>query len=1200
MKKNLKLFFAFTLLLQINVVLSQNATVMNLYRHLPKTPNIQFFYGDYFYYSDNWLVPGSAPPPVQLHRFSLDTKKDTIIQIMSGGCNNSTYSNCIIEGSVIIGNNAYILMGNSFNRLNLNSLTWTAIQNYPSNFSMYNRAAIVTDNSQYIYVWGAYSSSWVMSNQLWRYDIINDSWFLLSTAPINMATKDGVYRYPYLIFGGGNEAWDVVRTYNLISNTWSTMPNPPLPQWTVVSSNYTRNEKYFVYNNLLYCIYSDFASGYTNSLHFSIYKYDDFSQTWTSETLNNYSTTINPGASPGSGDRIESFYMRNSILYFTNGFIDCMDGQSMHQGDPQINALSMKRQINLSIDSTSCYSSLDDSLIIYYRIEYAGSFNASNTSIFLSDVNNANTLQISSNSNFFSSNITVQNKSKTIHKNYLNYYLRAYNYQGTDTIISTNKFPVNNNIRYVPSGSITANPSLTFCSGQPVGAVLTVTNSTGNSYQWYLNNSILTGQNLINYTATQLGTYYCQIKSTNGCSNNTTPVTIQTVAIPTATITAVGSTTFCQGSSVILNAGSVSGLTYQWKNNGTNISGATLSSYTATTAGNYAATVTNSNSCSANSNTINISVQANPTVAVSNATICSGNTANLTATGANTYIWDTGATTSSISVSPTVTSNYLVTGTTNGCTNTKTVSVTIKNTPTIAVSNATICSGNNTNLTATGATTYSWNTGSTTSSISVTPNVNTNYTVTGTTNGCINTKTVSVTVKATPTVAVSNATICSGNSANITASGATTYSWNTGSATSSISITPNVNTNYTVTGTTNGCINTKTVSVTVKATPTLAISNATICSGNSTNLIASGAVSYSWNTGATSPSLNVSPIVNTNYVVIGTTNGCSDTKTVNVNVNQTPTVAVNSATICSGSNAVINASGATSYIWDNGATTNSISVTPNINTNYTVTGLSNSCSDTKTLSVTVNQTPIISVSNGTICSGNSYTITSSGAITYSYSGGSAIVSPISTSTYTVTGYSSQNCASSPQTLTVTVDPNSAITFQPTNQSVLSGTSAVFTVSATAGASLQWQTNLGLGFQNLSNAGQYSGVNTPTLTISNVGSSNNNQTFRCIVGTGSCGDTTIVVTLNLVSTVGIEDLASLQNIEVYPNPTSTQLYIKSSIKYSTIKVINSVGQIVLNKEAAASIDVSSFSNGLYFIKLYDEKGQLLKIGKFVKE
>jgi hypothetical protein len=73
-----------------------------------------------------------------------------------------------------------------------------------------------------------------------------------------------------------------------------------------------------------------------------------------------------------------------------------------------------------------------------------------------------------------------------------------------------------------------------------------------------------------------------------------------------------------------------------------------------------------------------IAVNGLPTVTASaaSATVCSGSSVVLTATGASTYAWNNGSTGSSITVSPTAATAYTVTGTSaNGCTATATVSV---------------------------------------------------------------------------------------------------------------------------------------------------------------------------------------------------------------------------------------------------------------------------------------------------------------------------------------------------------------------------------------------------------------------------------------------------------------------------------------------------------------------------------------------
>jgi hypothetical protein len=60
----------------------------------------------------------------------------------------------------------------------------------------------------------------------------------------------------------------------------------------------------------------------------------------------------------------------------------------------------------------------------------------------------------------------------------------------------------------------------------------------------------------------------------------------------------------------------------------------------------------------------------------------------------------------------------------------------------------------------------------------------------------------------------------------------------------------------------------------------------TICVGQSLNLSAAGANSYTWSTGATSQSISVSPTVSTVYTVSTTYSaGCTDSRTFNVTVN---------------------------------------------------------------------------------------------------------------------------------------------------------------------------------------------------------------------------------------------------------------------------------------------------------------------------
>lgn len=93
--------------------------------------------------------------------------------------------------------------------------------------------------------------------------------------------------------------------------------------------------------------------------------------------------------------------------------------------------------------------------------------------------------------------------------------------------------------------------------------------------------------------------------------------------------------------------------------------------------------------------------------------------------------------------------------------------------------------------------------------------------------------------------------------------------------------------------------------------------------------------------------------------------------------------------------------------------------------------------------------------------------------------------------------------------------NCSVINQPVNQNASVGNSIQFTASASdSNAGFQWQSDLGSGFQNLINSGQYSGVTTNTLTVSNLNLANDNQIFRCIINVGTCTDTSTIATLSV--------------------------------------------------------------------------------------
>lgn len=170
------------------------------------------------------------------------------------------------------------------------------------------------------------------------------------------------------------------------------------------------------------------------------------------------------------------------------------------------------------------------------------------------------------------------------------------------------------------------------------------------------------------------------------------------------------------------------------------------------------------------------------------------------------------------------------------------------------------------------------------------------------------------------------------------------------------------------------------------------------------------------------------------------------------------------STVCEGDTAtyfISAVSGATNYTWTapTGATitsgqgTTSILVTFGLNAGSITVTPSNSCgsSASSSLGVTVNAAPTVSLSASmsTICSGDSTTMTASGATTYTWMPGSltgmmVTVSPASTTTYTVTGTMSGCSATATQV--ITVDPTPTVVATASNSTLCSGDSTILAVS----------------------------------------------------------------------------------------------------------------------------------------------------------
>lgn len=488
----------------------------------------------------------------------------------------------------------------------------------------------------------------------------------------------------------------------------------------------------------------------------------------------------------------------------------------------------------------------------------------------------------------------------------------------------------------------------------------------------------------------------------------------------------------CSGNTLTLSTNATSGYTWSTGN-----SSSTLITLSPTVSGVYSISATNSLNCVSVS-TLAVTVDTavpSVTVVAAQSTVCPGMSTNLTASGAPSYTWS-GGITNSQPFSPATTTAYTLTAG-NGCGTSITVyTITVGTLPvTASANNSLVCQGYTCNLSATSAMSgYTWQPGSQTgTTITVVPQAPTLYTVTASNGTCVSTQTVQVNTLTTPSITLSNsiALICQGESATVSASGAGvggTYTWAPGSLnSSSIVLSPSVSTLYTVSGTNSlGCTASAQIPAVIQNTIMISIAaaNTLVCQGDSLKLTGSGAGTYTWANGANTASVYVKPVSGYNTFSLAgmsSTNNCVSMQTIGIAV-ITPSVNYTSSlTICNGASALLSASGANTYTW-NGIPTGTSGqqlVSPQNSTTFTLEAITQSistqCRSTHLATVIVKPLPTLSVSssNSIICKGGSVTLSASGANTYTWNSGSTsgtvLISPTTTSIYTVTGTDANNC-----------------------------------------------------------------------------------------------------------------------------------------------------------------------------------------------
>ncbi|HEY1046573.1 MAG TPA: T9SS type A sorting domain-containing protein, partial [Bacteroidia bacterium] len=433
-----------------------------------------------------------------------------------------------------------------------------------------------------------------------------------------------------------------------------------------------------------------------------------------------------------------------------------------------------------------------------------------------------------------------------------------------------------------------------------------------------------------------------------------------------------------------------------------------------------------------------------------------------------------------------------------------------------------------------------------------------------------------------PSITVTgNVKFCQGDSVKLTSSTGNSYNWSTGSKTQSITVKSSGVYSVTVADA-NGCqATTPTVTVTVNPNPTPIITQGAalnLCQGDTVKLSTSTTGTYLWSNGKTTSNIAVTAAGSYN-VKVTDANGCKGTSSNTVvTVKTLPTVTVSASgplSFCQGKSVQLTASGTGSYLWSNGANTQSITV--NNSGNYFVKLTDGfgckATSSTSTVSVNPYPVPSITANKATVfCEGDSVTLSSSPATVYSWSNG-ANTQSINVKTggsYTVNAGDGNGCSatSNPEAVTVNALPTPVI-------------SANFnTLTSSLNGKIEWFLDGKL----------LQGENGQTLVAKTAG------VYKVsVTDANTCTGYSAEYTHSMV---GIQELQG-NNVKVYPNPSSGIFKLETNDFDGKYMVFDQTGKVIASgSTSAGQIDLSNFATGVYFLKIVS--GDKVYHAKLTKE
>lgn len=330
-----------------------------------------------------------------------------------------------------------------------------------------------------------------------------------------------------------------------------------------------------------------------------------------------------------------------------------------------------------------------------------------------------------------------------------------------------------------------------------------------------------------------------------------------------------------------------------------------------------------------------------------------------------------------------------------------------------------------------------------------------------------------------------------------------------------------------------------------------------------------------------------------------TSSGCeSATRTpVTLTINSVPAASASAAgptTFCQGGSVVLTANTGSTYLWSNGATTQSITVTTS--GAYTVTVTNGSCTSTSApVNVTVNTLPEANVSAGgplSFCQGNNVVLTASAGSSWSWSNGATTQSITVTNSgnYSVTVTNANGCVATSSATAVAVSPNPQVTITASPYTRLYPgrvTTLTANVNPPGTYNYTW-------YRNGTVVPGATGATLPGIDLDKLG----NYTVTVTNTTGlPCSNTS--------AALSILDSA-IAKLFILPNPNGgvfDVVYYSAGATTYTLSLYDSKGALVYSRAYSISapyqrmnVNIKQHGRGIFQVVLTDKGGKRIANGK----